>query len=211
MKMQKHTWILASASARRSEILQMLGLPFTVRPTDVDETLPDAVRYNPAAAVELLSARKAYAAYRDRDEIIIAADTVVWLPEERRILGKPADEADAFAMLRALSGNTHVVCTGITVKRGACVVTTHEESRVTFLALTDMQIARYIALQHPLDKAGAYGIQETASLFVSRIEGDYLNIVGLPACRLGEMLREHFGIELMDEILPERWKKGRYI
>ena len=128
------------------------------------------------------------------DDVVIAADTVVCLDDQ--ILGKPADEEDAARMLRALSGRDHRVFTGVTVARGDKVLSDYEETAVHFRPLTEREIAAYIATGEPMDKAGAYGIQGRASLFVRAIEGDYFNVVGLPLCKLGQMLKE-LGVELI--------------
>jgi MAF protein len=197
--MGKVKFILASASPRRREILDAVGIKYEVRPTEADETIPDDCANDAEKTVCMLSKRKADAAsHGGSNEIIIAADTVVFAGGE--ILGKPTDVIDAARMLKTLSGKTHSVLTGITVKRGEKTVTEFEKSFVTFLPLTDEQIHTYIKLKNPLDKAGAYGIQETAALFVSEIKGDYHNIVGLPICRLGEILRREFAVELVCEI-----------
>ncbi len=187
--------ILASQSPRRRELLGQLGLKgFKVAAPDVDEYVED----NPAPArlVETLSLRKARAVRErsDEDDLIIAADTVVVL--DGGILGKPADERDAFAMLSALSGNRHRVYTGVTVLQGDRAETGHEETLVQFRELEPDEISAYIATGEPMDKAGAYGIQGLGSLLVSRLEGDYFNVMGLPLFRLGRMLAD-FGLELL--------------
>ena len=183
--------ILASASPRRHEILNTAGIPHTVRTADADETLPAGI--SPEAAVEMLSARKAAAALNSagKDEIILAADTVVSLDGE--ILGKPASAEDARRMLSALSGRTHAVFTGITVTDGQRTVTVHEKTTVRMRILHADEIDDYIASGDPLDKAGAYGYQSLAGIFVAGIEGDYFNVVGLPLCRTASILREEFG------------------
>lgn len=194
------TFILASASPRRREILSHIGLDFRVLVADVDEQseLTDG-----ACLVEQLSERKALAVKQklaasgawDEQTVIIAADTVVVDPD-REILGKPRDEADAARMLRALSGNTHRVISGVAVMLGERLATSHEVTEVTFSHLSDALIARYIASGEPMDKAGAYGIQDTAALWISGIKGDYFNVVGLPVHRLEQLLNENFGLSL---------------
>lgn len=190
--------ILASGSPRRKELLHTMGLrDFRVIKPDFDEdSLPDCP---PAALVEALSQGKAEAvshALGDLDAIIIAADTVVAL--EDAILGKPADKLDAFRMLASLSGVRHQVYTGFTVRKGERVVTTHEVTSVTFRSLDEEDLNRYIATGEPMDKAGAYGIQGLGSLLVERIEGDYFNVMGLPICHLGQVLRQ-FGVDCLAE------------
>ncbi len=187
--------ILASRSPRRRELLNQIGLRgFKVAASGADER----VEGNPAPAelVEALSLRKARAVQEDADEedLIIAADTVVVL--DGAVLGKPADEREAFAMLSALSGNRHRVYTGITVLRGERCETCSEETIVEFRELEPDEISAYIATGEPMDKAGAYGIQGLGSLLVSRLEGDYFNVMGLPVFRLGRMLAD-FGVDLL--------------
>ena len=186
--------ILASASPRRRELLSALGLSFEVRPALGEEHPVPGLSGGETA--KLLSRAKCLeiAAGADGDDVVIAADTVVCLDDE--ILGKPADEADAARMLRALSGRDHRVFTGVTVARGGRVLSDYEETAVHFRPLTEREIAAYIATGEPMDKAGAYGIQGRASLFVRGIEGDYFNVMGLPLCKLGQMLNE-LGIELI--------------
>ena len=126
--------------------------------------------------------------------MIIAADTVVVL--DGAVLGKPRDEADAAEMLRALSGRSHSVFTGLCVLRGARLLSHAEESRVRFRNLGEDEIARYIATGEPMDKAGAYGAQGIASVFVERLEGDFFNVMGLPLCALGKLLKQ-LGVDLI--------------
>ena len=188
--------ILASQSPRRRQLLGQIGL------TDFDILVPDADEsYDPSLTPqEIVSAisRKKAAAARDlsgdRDAVIIAADTMVFLDGLR--LGKPHSEAEAFEMLSALSGREHLVCTGVTVCRGDRLETRPETTAVRFADLTEEDIRRYIATGEPMDKAGAYGIQGLAALFVTGIAGDYFNVMGLPLHLVGEMLRS-FGVELL--------------
>ena len=186
--------ILASASPRRRELLSALGLSFEVRPA-LGEEHPEP-GFSGGETAKRLSRAKCLeiAADADEDAVVIAADTVVCLDDE--ILGKPADEQDAGRMLRALSGRDHRVFTGVTVARGGRVLSDYEETAVHFRPLSEREIEAYIATGEPMDKAGAYGIQGRASLFVRAIEGDYFNVVGLPLCKLGQMLKE-LGVELI--------------
>jgi len=177
--------ILASQSPRRQELLKLLRIPFAVRVADIDETMEDCP---PAEAVARLSRRKAEAVSHADDETVIGADTVVVL--DGKILGKPTDEADAFRMLRFLSGNRHQVMTGVTVLRGNRCVSVTEVTEVCFRQLSDQEIWGYIATGEPMDKAGSYGIQSGAAPFVEGIHGDYYNVVGLPICRLNQILKE---------------------
>ena len=186
--------ILASQSPRRQELLRRIGITdFTVLATDSDESYDP--RWSPEELVSRLSARKAAAAARAAgpDALVIAADTMVFLDDRR--LGKPADEADAFGMLSALSGREHTVRTGVTVRRGEVVRTEVEATAVRFRPLTAEEIRRYIATGEPMDKAGAYGIQGLGALLVEGIRGDYFNVMGLPVLRLARMLRG-FGVDL---------------
>ena len=179
--------VLASRSPRRRQLLEQMGLrDFRIVCSDAHETA--APGPTPPALVEALSARKAAAVQHAAaaGDLIIAADTVVAL--DGRVLGKPADGPDAFAMLSALSGRRHQVYTGLTVVCGAQRLTEHEVTAVTFRSLSSAEICAYIATGEPMDKAGAYGIQGRGALFVEGIEGDYYNVMGLPVCRLGRIL-----------------------
>ena len=196
MALCKIRLVLASASPRRKELLERFGLDFEIVPACAGEEAPNG--RSPDEYVEALSrAKAAEVAERlnDKAAVIVAADTVV--ETEGVILGKPRDAEDAAAMLRRLSGQTHRVWSGLCVRRDDTVCTAHECTEVHFRPLTDSEIAAYIRTGEPLDKAGAYGYQGLASLFVEKIDGDYFNVVGLPLCRLGQMLRA-FDISLLD-------------
>ena len=193
-------FILASASPRRREILAHLGLDFTVVVADADESTQER---EATRLVEQISERKALAV-RDRlatqgkltpDTVILAADTVVVSPSGD-ILGKPRSDADAARMLAELSGNTHRVVSGITVCTADRTVSAHEVTEVTFANLSQSIIDRYVASGEPHDKAGAYGIQDTAALWIQGIRGDYFNVVGLPVHRLEQTLNSHFGLSI---------------
>lgn len=177
--------ILASNSPRRRELLANMGLSFQTVSPETDERL--AGRPSPGRLVTVLSERKARAvAAPQPDSLVIAADTVVYL--DGRILGKPKTGEDAFSMLRALSGRQHSVYTGVTVLFSGQVRTEYERTVVTFRPLEDAEIWNYIATGEPMDKAGAYGIQGYGAMLVSRISGDYFNVMGLPVGRLRGML-----------------------
>lgn len=183
--------ILASQSPRRRELLSQMGLDFRVVTPDIDEHMDRDLP--PDKLVEAISAEKAkaVAAQVGPEPIVIAADTVVaWNGE---ILGKPVDEADARRMLGELSGQTHQVYTGFTVRRGEKSVTRSQRTGVSFRALTGEEIAAYVSTGEPMDKAGAYGIQGRGSLLVEGVQGDYFNVMGLPVCLLGQVLKE-FGV-----------------
>lgn len=186
--------ILASQSPRRRELLAQMGLTYTVHPVDIDEHMDRSLP--PDRLVETISREKAAAAARrlGQDPLIIAADTVVAL--DHQVLGKPHDGGEAAQMLSALSGREHQVYTGFTVRRGDQVVTRSEGSAVTFRPLTGEEIAAYIATGEPMDKAGAYGIQGVGALLVAGIRGDYFNVMGLPVCALGQVLRD-FGLDCL--------------
>lgn len=185
--------ILASASPRRRELLSLTGLPFTVMAGNGEEIISTE---DPARAVSELSRQKAEAVLlRAEDgDTVIGADTVVAL--EGRILGKPADEADAFRMLRMLQGRDHAVYTGVTILKKnsrTAPVTFAERTAVHVLPMSDEEIRAYIATGEPMDKAGAYGIQGRFAVYVAGIEGDYQNVVGLPVSRLyGYLKGEHY-------------------
>lgn len=181
--------ILASGSPRRRELLAMLGVSFEVEvPADVDETYPDSLA--PADVPAYLSQLKsrAYAAqFGVEGKVVITSDTIVIC--QGRVLGKPADETDARRMLHALSGRTHTVVTGVTVAWPGGSTTESAVTEVTFAPLTDREIDSYIAMFHPLDKAGAYGIQEwIGCIGVKGINGSFYNVMGLPLHLLYTML-----------------------
>ena len=186
--------VLASQSPRRRELLGKMGLEFTTKAPEIDET---ALSGLPARQlVEALSREKALWAARQEDPeaIVIGSDTVV--VRDGEILGKPASPAQAEEMLAALSGRSHEVCTGVTVCQGDRVVSQVEVTQVTFRHLTPQEIARYVRTGEPMDKAGAYGIQGLGALLVEGIQGDYSAVVGLPVCRLGRMLLD-FGVDCL--------------
>ena len=177
--------ILASQSPRRRELLGLTGLDFIVRAADIDETM-DSGRA-PFEEVARVSRLKALAVERERDDVVIAADTIVVCGGT--VLGKPRDEADAFRILSLLSGRDHEVMTGMTVVKGDEIVTHTEVTRIHFRELHPEEIRAYIASGEPMDKAGAYGIQGGAALFADEMVGDYYNVMGLPVCRLAVILR----------------------
>ena len=183
--------ILASQSPRRRELLADAGFELTIIPAQIDESrLPDET---PVELVGRLAAEKAEAVRASleagvRDDLLVAADTIVWMGDEA--LGKPSDASDAAAMLRELSGRTHHVSTGVCAMRlapgGEPITETRfvETTDVTFWELTEAEVAAYVATGEPLDKAGAYGIQGAGRMLVRRVDGDYPNVVGLPVARL---------------------------
>jgi len=198
--------ILASASPRRRELLKQIGLEFEVVVSDVEEVVTSSVPYE---VVEELSQQKAQACLdsvlkngqqvseqNTEELLVIGADTVVAC--DGRILGKPKDVQDAVSMLRMLQGRAHEVYTGVTLLYWQSgeelqVNTFHEATQVHFYPMTDEEIASYVETKDPLDKAGAYGIQGLCARYISGIEGDYNNVVGLPVGRLYQELKK-FGI-----------------
>ena len=188
--------ILASASPRRKELLGLFHIPFTIRVADIDETM-DAAR-SPYDEVARVSRLKAMAVPREDDDVIIAADTIVVC--EGRVLGKPGTEAEAVEMLQMLSGRDHQVMTGCTLVRADASVTFTEVTDLHFRPLSQREIESYVASGEPMDKAGAYGIQGGAALFCERMVGDYYNVMGLPVCRLGQVLKT-LAPELMEDTL----------
>jgi len=182
--------VLASASPRRSEILRQAGIPFLVRPAQVDEmALPGE---NPVDYVRRLARDKALAIPAGADEIVLGADTTVVADGE--MFAKPEDEADAAHMLARLSGRQHRVLTGIYLKSVTGAVEDVAETSVWFAQLSDQEIADYVASGEPMDKAGAYAIQGLASKFIERIEGCYFNVMGLPVALVYRRLREIGGL-----------------
>jgi septum formation protein len=178
------TLILASSSPRRSALLQAAGFEFEVRVADVDET--PLVGETAEALVRRLAQLKARAIASARHEVVLAADTTVAC--EGEIMNKPDDDAEASRMLRLLSGRAHEVFTGVTLRQGDREDTFVERTVVWFAPMTEQDIAWYVRSGEPLGKAGAYGIQGRASRFVTRVEGSYPNVVGLPTAQVAERL-----------------------
>lgn len=178
--------ILASQSPRRRELLGLFRIPFTVRAADIDETMDPAL---PAEQeVARVSRAKAMATPAKAEDVVIAADTIVVC--NGKTLGKPKSKEQAVEMLTMLSGRDHQVMTGLTVRKGDTCRTVTEITHLHFRELSRREILDYVATGEPMDKAGAYGIQGGAALFVERLDGDYYNVMGLPVCRLWQMLAE---------------------
>ena len=183
--------ILASGSPRRRELLDLMGLTYTVETPDVDESFSG----RPSETVMEISRRKAAAvAARHSDSIIIAAGTLVFADGA---LGKPHTPERAKEMLRSLAGNWHHVYTGITVinTRSGRILRNVDKTRVHLVPMTEQEIDAYVATGEPLDKAGAYGIQGMGGMFVDRIDGSYSNVVGLPMSMLRIMLAQVGGVD----------------
>ena len=192
MELKNHSGlILASASPRRRELLRLLGIPYQIIPAVGEEHTVSAL---PWETVEQLSAQKAAEVGRSHPgRLAVGADTVVAFGDE--IFGKPADEQDAFRMLRLLQGNVHQVYTGVTLfcagaAGGDEVHTFHEKTDVEVYPMSDGEIWDYIRTGEPMDKAGAYGIQGSFCLYVKGIRGDYQNVVGLPVSRLYDEMKK---------------------
>lgn len=192
------TVILASASPRRAELMRQIGTEPVILPADVDENIDEK---DPAQLVRMLAERKCVHTldkilseekYRNQDVLILAADTIVCIQDQ--ILGKPADEDEAYSMLRNLSGKAHEVLTGVCI---AAVKNDRQIDRQSFVEttkvhvceLSDQEIREYIATGEPMDKAGAYGIQGEFGKFVSGIEGNYANVVGLPVSAVYQTMK----------------------
>jgi septum formation protein len=186
--------VLASASPRRQELLRNAGILFVARPTDIPET-PNKDEA-PRAFAERMAREKALAAFdRESKNFVLGADTIVIVESE--ILGKPRDNADAARMLRMLSGRTHQVITGVCLlgpelsQNQTFADVRSETTTVSMNTLSNADVQSYILSGEPMDKAGAYAIQGRASRWISRIEGDYFNVVGLPVSLVYRMMQEH--------------------
>ena len=178
--------VLASASPRRQELIQLLGLRAEIHPSGIAEDVTEA---DPSLLVQKLAFRKAedVAKQYPKDYLVIGADTVVFF--EDRILGKPKNEEDAYRMLSVLSGRTHRVYTGVSLHFQGKKMGFYEKTEVQFARLTEREIWDYIESKEPMDKAGAYGIQGRFAPFVKGIAGDYYNVMGLPLARLYQALK----------------------
>ena len=186
-------FILASQSPRRRELLAMLGLEFEIFTADIDETMDPALSAEDAVAA--VCERKARAVGEGHPgRLIVAADTIVVV--DGKILGKPHCEDEARQMLHSLSGRSHRVMTGFCLWRDGACETHVETTKLWFRDLSDGEIDAYVATGSPMDKAGAYGIQDQAAVFVQRLEGDYYNVMGLPLCALTQALRK-WGVEVL--------------
>ena len=187
--------ILGSQSPRRRELMAGLDIPFTAISIDADETYPADLQAGDIPYYISRAKARAYEPHLADDELLITADTIVWL--DGHMLGKPHDETEAVAMLRALSGKTHQVITGV------CLTTTREQRRlsvvsdVTFKSLTEEEISYYVDHYRPYDKAGAYGIQEWIGYIgVTRLSGSYFNVVGFPVQRVYQELVQMCGTDM---------------
>ena len=184
--------ILGSRSPRRKEILEMVTSDFIVKVSEADESYDEET---PLENVPKILAERKAMAIENHGDIVIGCDTVVIY--ENNLLGKPKTDTEARKMLKMLSNTTHLVISGICVTDGKKTVSDSVTTFVTFRELTDTEIENYVSKCHPTDKAGAYGIQESAGAFVTKIEGDFYNVVGLPLCRLCEILKKDFNLDLL--------------
>ena len=185
--------VLASGSPRRQELLGRMGIrDFVVSVPQMEEVCPEGLR--PEETVCHISRQKSGAVSAREDDIVITADTMVFLDGKR--LGKPRDEADALRMLTELSGRRHTVCTGVTVRQGQRSLTRAQSTDVYFRPASESELRAYIRGGEPMDKAGAYGVQGQGALLVERIDGDFFNVMGLPVLLLSRMLAE-FGVTLL--------------
>lgn len=191
-------FILASQSPRRRELLSMLGLTFDIITADIDETMDAALPVDQAVAQ--VCRRKAEAVAKlHPDRLIVSADTIVVV--EGKVLGKPHTEEEAYSMLRSLSGRSHTVMTAFCLYRDGEAETHVEKTDLRFKSLSDEEIFSYIATGSPMDKAGAYGIQDGAAVFVESLQGDYYNVMGLPLCALVKCLRRQ-GVAVLGTVKP---------
>ena len=182
--------VLASGSPRRQELLRRIGITdFDIVIPRADETYPAGLAARETVAHIARNKAEAAKALTKPEDIVITADTMVFLGDER--LGKPHDEADALRMLKELSGNRHTVCTGVTVRQGDRLNCFTVSTDVYFRAADEAELRAYIATGEPMDKAGAYGIQGLGSLLVERIDGDFFNVMGLPVMPLSRVLKEY--------------------
>ena len=182
-KLNEFNIILASRSPRRQQLLHELGLKFDVVIKDYVETYPEGLDGEEIARYIAHGKAASFINQLSVNDIVIAADTIVWC--NKKVLGKPLDQEDAIAILKEISGNTHEVITGVSIRSHSREITFSESTKVTFEVFTDEEIAYYTANYKPYDKAGAYGIQEWIGIVAcSHIDGSYFNVVGLPVQRL---------------------------
>ena len=191
-------YILASQSPRRAELLRNIGLSPKVTPANIDES--QVKTDDPRDMVTRLAMLKALCVakkWAGRDCLVIGADTCVYIDGE--ILGKPSSQEEAAEMLRTLSGREHTVFTGCAAVRTTNMeaAAISEATAVRFRELDETDISAYVSSGEPMDKAGAYGIQQLGSLLIEGVDGDYFNVVGLPVCALGRMLKREFDIDLL--------------
>ena len=187
--------ILASASLRRKELLQQIGLKFEVDPANCDEDFISGMEPH-AFVIEMYLKKARFVAGRHQNAVVIAADTIIAI--DGQILGKPHTETEALKMLKILNGKSHFVITGFSLSdtNNEIVVSNSVETKVYFKQLTLVEMEAYVRTGESLDKAGAYAIQGLGAVMVEKIEGDYFNVMGLPLCALAEALKR-FGINVL--------------
>lgn len=193
--------VLASQSPRRRALLENLNIKFRVMVKETEETMVNGVDPKNLAMENARQKALALKGAFDQETFVLAADTVVY--QNGRLMGKPADETEAIEMLRSLSGTSHQVITGVAIVHypSERVVCDSVVTEVYFKPLQDTDILAYVATADPMDKAGAYGIQGLASLFVEKIVGDYYNVVGLPLFKIEEILNKKFHKSLLTDFL----------
>lgn len=179
--------ILASSSPRRKELLELLGIPFQIKVSDVEETYQDGLQPH-EIVMELARIKAKPIAETNKKSIVIGADTIV--VSDGKVLGKPADKKEAISTLKQLSGKVHQVYTGVSLLKDGHTHLFYEKTDVEFWPLEEKEIEQYVLTGEPFDKAGSYGIQGYGSLLVKRIEGDYFTVVGLPVSRLNRELKK---------------------
>jgi len=188
--MQKRL-VLASRSPRRQELLNQVGISFSVRKANIDES--EITAHHPIEKVKQLAVLKGKSVPFKHNEVILSADTVV--AHKQKIFEKPINKVDAYQMISQLSGDVHDVFTGVMIRSVNDEIVFAERTKVEFWPLSVKEIEKYAATNEPYDKAGAYGIQSLGAIFVKRIIGDYYNVVGLPISRVVKELRK-FGVDL---------------
>jgi septum formation protein len=187
-KLNEFKIILASRSPRRQQLLHELGLKFDIVIKEYEEIYPEGLGGEEIARYIACEKAALFKNELSDNEIVIAADTIVWC--NNKVLGKPVNQKDAIAILKEISGNTHEVITGVSIRSNSKEVTFSESTKVTFEVFSDEEIAYYITNYKPYDKAGAYGIQEWIGIIAcSHIDGSYFNVVGLPVQRLYKELQ----------------------
>lgn len=191
-KLNEFKIILASRSPRRQQLLRELGLKFDVIIRDYEEIYPEGLTGEEIARFVAYEKAASFKNELSDDEIVIAADTIVWC--NNKVMGKPVDHQDAIRILKEISGNTHEVITGVSIRSQSKEFTFSDSTNVSFEALTDEEISYYINKYKPYDKAGAYGIQEWIGIIAcNHIDGSYFNVVGLPVQRLYKELQNFIG------------------
>ncbi|MEJ5258405.1 MAG: Maf family protein [Fervidobacterium sp.] len=203
--------ILGTSSPRRIELFSHFKLPFQILAPQIDEKVDETLYKTPEAVVIKIAKDKLQkicdnTINREDIDVIITADTIVWM--DGRIFGKPRDSSNAKEILRELSGKWHKVFTGVCVKIDNEEFSFYEETSVKFRELEDEEIDFYVSTGEPLDKAGAYGIQELGGVLVERIEGDYTNVVGLPLPKLWKLL---FDRGVIKRYATRKWSEGEAI